>query len=198
MKMRFKEWFARFVEIMIAVIIALVFLAVLPHRAHAAAVWDVDLHAQHHEDTFSLVGQFTTAGTDLSQGQVISNFSGIYSDKFLTNVPVALVPLGRTVSAGPGLVFVYDNRFFDTFLPDSFDNEGLLLQITGSFRVDYINIFTDITLASYHYDNGMVYSPFIDGSIRLDHLTTSVPEPLIVVLFIAGGLMFCIGRRFEK
>lgn len=178
-----------------AIGIGVMFLCMLcwSPQARAAAVWDIDIHAVSPSDTFELHGVFTTVGTDLSQGQLVTSFSGVFTDEFEIGQQATLIPLGRTVSAGSGLVFAYDNMFYSTYLPDAFNNNGLLLDA----GLSKVNVFSVITLQGYDAHDGLIENVFVDGDIHFDHLTSSVPEPDGVV-YMSCGLLWVVRRRMVR
>lgn len=167
MKKTPKEYFTRFIEIMIAIIIALVVLAIAPHRAHAAT-WNVELHAIHTGEVFDLKGKLTTPGSDLTRGQPITGFAGSFSDGIgSTTALMYMVPMSQWNAFGvkAGNFGSYDNMLYSTYLPDAVNNGGFLL----STRTGFVQVMSILTPIGYHYvSKGQTNMVFVDGSITLD------------------------------
>lgn len=147
-------------------------------RAHAEAVWSIDLTNKFSSSApFSLVGTFTTADANVShgQGEAVLSFSGT-----INGVQTSLVPLGTDPA------FFYDNRFFGPTdnaagwaTQDAFSDAGWVFTVPG----DTFNVYSASDLIGL-YASGADLT--LDGTIAFEHFTTSVPEVPI-------WLMLCIG-----
>lgn len=164
---------------------AALLLALSSTIAHAAAVWDVNLHALYSSDTFSMVGEFTTAGTDFDNGQLITSFSGT-----VDGVAADLTTSGN---------FTFDQLFYGPSdrpgyaITDSFDDGGLLVLAGDRF----VNVFGGATfpIVDIAVGDTLVSDFFVDGSITFDRFTSTVPEPSKGLLLLLGFCATLAARR---
>lgn len=163
---------------------AALLLALTSAIAHAAAVWDIELHSLYSSDSFSLVGEFTTASRNTDSGQLITSFSGTVN--------------GAAAHLGSSPAFLFDQMFYGPSdcpgcsIDDSFDNSGLLLQAGDNF----INVFSGSSFPIADVLRGEDLDELlVDGSITFDRFTSTVPEPPAGLLYALGLCAILAARR---
>lgn len=148
-----------------------------------------DIHASGTDVT--LDGEFTTSGS------AITSFTGTITSPWDKAAAFALVPLGQSVAAAPGLTYTYDNLFLGgSDIASAFDSEGVVVRTAGS----------NINLFSFGLGAISVYSPahntsatdavldqIVDGTVTLVD-TPAVPEPTSLGMLLAAGALLIAKR----
>ena len=177
--------------------------------ANADALWSFSFHdlngGDPYADSFDGSGYFTTKTNDLSTSQPVLSFTGTFTDDYVSDASIALIPTGQTVVAGYGLVFDYDNLIGG---PGLFTNPGVLFT---SGLTSHVNLYGDGTGNLFAYDyhtssdgspGGFFASAFINFDYNLVSYTpppaSTVGEPLNLILMLFGGLMLLTLRLVLK
>jgi len=185
-------------------ILAFMFLLTMAIACKAAAVWDLELRGTFEDRApFGLSGTFTTDSSNLTNPQLITSFTGTWTDGLNHAQPIELVPTGETICASSdcGMVFDYNNLLYEVpgagwTIDDAFNYQGLMLFAPTSGS--YVNIYSGPTLLAYDCDgpgqcpNSQVTA--VTGTLTLE--TAAVPEPRGFALLLAGlALVACLRRR---